>query len=147
MSIVSRKLASQNFQKIPFIMRLSYTCLFYFSIQMIIFLITKLKQFKKCSAFEPPTTQTSSVPTRPTGEQLASLPDDYKVFTNEIINDIAYPSSSTKIYKEECIWCCDTVYSKNGLFISLKSFHAYGERIKNQAPTQSWIYIYSHHSI
>merc|ERR1712235_82694 len=43
------------------------------------------------TAFEPPTTQTSSVPTRPTGEQLASLPDDYKVFTNEIINDIAYP--------------------------------------------------------
>ena len=91
-------------------------------------------------AFEPPTTQ-SSVPTKPTAEQLAALSEEYKVFTQSIIDQIKFPASSAKIYKEECIWCCDTVYSPAGLFISLESFNAYGERIKNQAPLQGGVLI------
>merc|ERR1711892_876922 len=94
------------------------------------------------TAFEPPTPQsTSSAPLKPTPEQLAQLGDEFSVFTAEMMDQIRHPDANTKIYKEECIWCCDTLYSQRGLFISLSSFHAFGARIKDEAPVQPYLNI------
>ena len=76
--------------------------------------------------FSVPAKPESSIPSRPTENDIASLPDQFKVFTNIVLNQINYPTPNSKIYKEECVLSCDTVYSPDGLYVCLKSFLAYG---------------------
>ena len=52
-------------------------------------------------------------------------------------HQINMPSSSDKIYKEECICCCDTPYAVDGLFICLQSFKSFSKAILEQYVRES----------
>ena len=82
------------------------------------------------SAFEPPKKESESPTVNPpSSEQLSSLPDNFKLFTAEVLNaQVKMPNQTSKIYKDECVLTCDTVYSPKGLFVCLKTFYSYGNR-------------------
>ena len=82
------------------------------------------------SAFEPPTKESESPTVNPpSSEQLSTLPDSFKLFTAEVLNaQVKMPNQASKIYKDECVLTCDTVYSPKGLFVCLKTFYSYGNR-------------------
>ena len=81
-------------------------------------------------AFEPPKKESESPTVNPpSSEQLSSLPDNFKIFTAEVLNaQVKMPNQASKIYKDECVLTCDTVYSPKGLFVCLKTFYSYGNR-------------------
>ena len=82
------------------------------------------------SAFEPPKKESESPTVNPpSSEQLSTLPDSFKLFTAEVLNaQVKMPNQASKIYKDECVLTCDTVYSPKGLFVCLKTFYSYGNR-------------------
>ena len=59
---------------------------------------------------------------------LSSLPEKYSVF-REVIDQIKLPTDNDKIYKEECLITCDTVYAEKGLFICMANWKSFSYHI------------------
>jgi ubiquitin carboxyl-terminal hydrolase 5/13 len=57
---------------------------------------------------------------------------------------ISKPSSSTKVYKDECVYSFDNVYSSTGLYLNLLTMHGVGERYLAQDAQRTGAKLYLH---
>lgn len=80
--------------------------------------------------FIPPQIE-NSIPTsfnKPSDAELAILTEEFKVF-KDLMDKITLPKSTDKIFKEECILTCDSVYSDKGIFVCLNTWKSFGASV------------------
>lgn len=74
---------------------------------------------------------------------LSELPQEFSMFKELILsNQINMPTQNDKIYKEECLVTCDTVYAEHGLYICMATWRSFAHSILDSYVSKSNNYVF-----